>query len=390
MDDLHYIESDGRERHTRSEDQRRHRRDDRQQSRQDQPAKGQQEQEKTPGRRVPRWLLIGGGALAALLILVGGGWYWWHARQWESTDDAFIEAHVTRLAPQVGGRIARLLVDDNQRVEAGQLLVEIDPRDLDVALETSRARLNSAIAQVAQAEADVALRTASVGQADANVLVAEADLENAETTFRRFRSVDPRAVTQQQRDDAEAGSRGARARLEAMRQAAAATRAQVLSAEAQRQAAGAARREAEAAVHNAELQRSYANITAPVTGRVTNRSVEVGNMVTAGQALFALVEPDVWVTANLKETQLRLVRPGQPVQIEVDAYSDPVLRGRVDSIQRGTGSRFSVLPAQNATGNYVKVTQRVPVKIRIEDERARDLPLSPGLSVVPSIRVREE
>ncbi|MBL6456004.1 HlyD family secretion protein [Belnapia sp. T6] len=356
----------------------------------DEPKRDEEKKPAETPNPLRRRLLIGGGILAALLLAVGGGWWWWSSRQWESTDDAFIEAHVTRLAPQVGGRIARLLVQDNQRVEAGQLLVEIDPRDLDIALATARARQGSAAAQVAQAEAELAVRRASIGQADANVLVAEADLENAETSLRRFRSVDPRAVTQQQRDDAESGSRGARARLEAMRQAAAAARAQATSAEARIRAAEAAKHEADAAVANAELQRSYAGLTAPVAGRVTNRSVEVGNMVTAGQALLALVEPEVWVTANFKETQLRTIREGQTVEVKVDAYSDPVLRGRVDSIQRGTGARFSVLPAQNATGNYVKVTQRVPVKIVLADDRARNMPLSPGLSVVPRVRVRGE
>ena len=145
----------------------------------------------------------------------------------------------------------------------------------------------------------------------------------------------------------------------------------------------------EAAITNAELQLSYASIVAPVAGRIANRGVETGNYVTPGQALLSVVEPRVWVTANFKETQLKDIRPGQAVEVKVDAYPDPVLKGRVDGIQRGTGARFSVLPAQNATGNYVKITQRVPVKIVLEDDRARDLPLSPGLSVVPSVRVRD-
>ncbi|WP_165982610.1 HlyD family secretion protein [Dankookia rubra] len=344
---------------------------------------------KPPAPPWRRRLLIGGGALAGLLLLVGGGWWWWQSRLWEATDDAFLEAHVTRLAPQVAGRVAELLVDDNQRVEAGQLLLRIDPRDFEVALQNARARHGSAAAQVAEAGAQVAVRRAAIGQAQANVVIAEADQENAETSLRRFRSVDPRAVTQQARDDAEAQSRSARARVEAARQEVAAAEAQAAAAEAQRRAAEAALREAEAAVGNAELQLSYTSIAAPVAGRIANRGVETGNYVTPGQALLSVVEPSVWVTANFKETQLRQIRPGQAVEVKVDAYPDPVLKGRVDGIQRGTGARFSVLPAQNATGNYVKITQRVPVKIVLEDDRARDLPLSPGLSVVPSVRVRD-
>ena len=354
------------------------------QTREGEAPKDQPEQH--PRRR--RWL-IAAGALVVVLLLAGGGWWWSQSRQWESTDDAFLETHVTRLAPQVAGRVLRLLVDDNQPVAEGALLVEIDPRDFEVALATARARQGSAAAQAAQSQAEVHVRSAATGQAAANVVVAEADLQNAETSLRRFRSVDPRAVTQQQRDDADAASRSARARLEAARQAVVASQAQEAASGAQAAAAGAALSEAEAAVANAELQLSYTRIVAPVAGRVANRGVEVGNFVTPGQALLSVVENDVWVTANFKETQLRGIRPGQPVEITVDAFPRPVLHGRVDSIQRGTGSRFSVLPAQNATGNYVKITQRVPVKIVLEDDRARDLPLAPGMSVVPQVRVRD-
>ncbi|RAI58210.1 HlyD family secretion protein [Roseicella frigidaeris] len=339
----------------------------------------------SPGRR--RWL-IAAGLVAGLLVLGGGAAWWWQARLWESTDDAFLESHVTRLAPQVSGPVARLLVEDNQPVQAGQLLVQIDPRNFEVALANAVARRGSAAAQIAEAEAQLAVRRAAIGQARANQVIAEADRENTETTLRRFRSVDPRAVTRQQSDDAEAAARSARARVEAAKQEVTAAEAQAAAAEAQRQAAEAALREAEAAVENAGLQLSYARITAPVAGRVANRGVEVGNYVTPGQALLSIVEPEVWVTANFKETQLRRIHPGQAVQLRVDAYPRPLLAGRVDSIQSGTGARFSVLPPQNATGNYVKVTQRVPVKIVIEDARARDLPLSPGLSVVPSVRIR--
>ncbi|MEN0072966.1 MAG: HlyD family secretion protein [Paracraurococcus sp.] len=336
-----------------------------------------------------RRLLVAAGLLAAVLVLAGGAYWWWQASHWESTDDAFLEAHVTRVAPQVSGPVAQLLVDDNQQVEAGALLVQIDPRNFEVALANAEARRGSAAAQIAEAEAQVSVRRAAIGQARANQIIAEADRENTETTLRRFRSVDPRAVTRQQTDDAEASARSARARVEAAKQEVSAAAAQAAAAEAQRRAAEAALREAEAAVSNAQLQLSYTRITAPVAGRIANRGVEAGNYVTPGQALLSIVERDVWVTANFKETQLRRIRPGQPVQVRVDAYPRPVLEARIDSIQSGTGARFSVLPPQNATGNYVKVTQRVPVKIVIEDDRAKDMPLSPGLSVVPRVRISD-
>jgi membrane fusion protein (multidrug efflux system) len=351
--------------------------------------KGQEDRpDQAPSSPWRRRLLVSGGILAAILILGGGVGWWLRSRHWVSTDDAFIDAHVTRLAPRIAGQVVQLLVRDNQVVQGGDLLLEIDPADFQVRLNTARARRGSAAAQVAQLRAEVLVRQAAIGQAEANVVVAEAEQANAEATLRRFQSVDPRAVTQQQRDDSDAQARSARAKVEANRQAVAAARAQVASAEAQVSAAEAAMHEAEATVKDAELQLSYTRILAPVAGRVTNRSVEVGNYVNPGQALLALVEPDMWVTANFKETQLSGIRPGQAVEIRVDAYPEPRLNGVVDSIQSGTGARFSALPAENATGNYVKITQRVPVKILIQDDRARDMPLAPGLSVVPYVRRR--
>jgi membrane fusion protein (multidrug efflux system) len=280
------------------------------------------------------------------------------------------------------------LVTDNQLVAAGQALIEIDPRDYAARLDQARAQRATAESQRVQAEAQLLVQRANADQADANIRVAEADLINAEHDLARYRSADPRAVSRQQLDSALAAERTDRARLDANRQAAEAARAQIEAAKAQIANAEAQIAQAKAQIAQAELQLSYTRLFAPVAGRIATRTVEVGNYVNPGDQLMAITEPNVWVTANYKETQLSHMRPGQPVDIEIDAYPSVTFHGRVDSIQSGTGSYFSALPAQNATGNYVKVVQRLPVKILIEDDRANQYLLSLGMSVEPTVAVR--
>jgi membrane fusion protein (multidrug efflux system) len=195
-------------------------------------------------------------------------------------------------------------------------------------------------------------------------------------------------VTRQQIEASTATFHAAEARLDANRQMVGGAQAQVHAAEAQVLAAAAALKQAAANTQAAELQVSYCTITAPVAGIVTHRTVDAGNYVNAGQPLFALVQDDRWITANFKETQLAGIRPGQAVDVKIDAVPSVTFRGRVDSFQAGTGTAFSTLPAENATGNYVKIVQRVPVKIVFDDTRIKDYPLAPGMSVTPRVRVR--
>jgi membrane fusion protein (multidrug efflux system) len=339
-------------------------------------------------RRRRRRIAIIGALIVAAVLATAGVLYWLHARHYESTDDAFIDGHITQMAPQVSGRVVALLVDDNQHVTAGQPLLRIDPRDFQVKLDQARARRGNAEAQLRQAEAQVGLQRASVDQARANVRVTEAELVQAQQDSSRYHAIDQRAITRQQLDNATATVRSAQARLDANRQAVEAAEAQVKSAEAQVQAAQASLVEAEANVADAELQLSYTNIVAPAAGRITRRTVELGNYVNPGQAMLAIVQDSMWVTANFKETQLADMKQGQEVGLAIDAFPGKTYRGRVDSFQTGSGSAFSSLPAENATGNYVKVVQRVPVKIVFDDDRVRDLRIAPGLSVVPSVTVR--
>ncbi len=330
----------------------------------------------------------------AILFLVfaaagtAGYIYWRDARHYESTDDAFIDGHISQVAAQISGRVTGVLVADNQLVAAGQKLLQIDPRDEQVKLDQAEAGLAQARAQLAVAEATLSVRGADLAQAGANIRAAEADETQARLDDARYRAINPRAISRQQVDNATAALRGARARLEANQHAATSMKAQLAVAAAQREAAAAAVRADEANVANAKLQLSYTTVVAPAAGRVTKRTVELGNYVTPGQALLAVVQPGLWVTANFKETQLTDMRPGQSVRLHVDAFPDQELTGHVDSLQNGTGSMFSALPAENATGNYVKVVQRLPVKITLDGDAGANLPLAVGMSVTPSVAVR--
>lgn len=360
------------------------------------PGEASQSKETTPGeRRAPekpnRWkrmLGFGIGGLVLIGLAVGGTMHWLNARHFESTDDAMINAYSTQMAPRVAGQVTKLLFADNQHVPAGQALLLIDPRDYQAKLDQARAQQAGAEASLQQAQAQVVVQQSAVDQATANTRVQEADLLQARQDYERFQKINPNAVTRQQVDAATATFHSAQAKLDAGRQTVEGARAQVRAAQAQVLAAQASMKQAEAATQMAELQLSYCSIIAPAAGIVTHRTVEAGNYVTAGQPMFALVQDERWITANFKETQLAGIRPGQDVDVTIDAAPSVRFHGRVDSFQAGTGSAFSTLPAENATGNYVKIVQRLPVKIVFDDPKLKDHILAPGMSVVPSVRVR--
>jgi len=321
--------------------------------------------------------------------LIGAGIaYWLHARHFESTDDAFIDGYVTQMASRVSGQVTDLKFADNQHVTAGQTLVGIDPRDYQVRLDQAKAQRANATAVSRQARAQFGVQQASLDQSTANVRVTEADLQQAQKDYRRFTSINPHAVTQQQIDAATATYQSAQARRDAAKQAVEGARAQLQATKAQVVASETQVQQADANVADAELQLSYCTIVAPVSGSIGHRTVGVGNYVNPGQAMFAIVQDGPWVTANFKETQLAAMHPGQKVEIEVDAIPSVTFHGYIDSFQPGTGSEFSVLPAENATGNYVKIVQRVPVKIDFAANSVSNYMLSPGMSVVPTVKVR--
>ena len=336
-----------------------------------------------------RPLLMAVLATGVIVAVVGAVGWWLHARNFESTDDAFIDGHIVRIAPKISGYVSRLDVDDNQLVQQGDLLLELDPRDYQVALEQAQAAEASARSRLQEAKVQIAASEEANKAAEAEATAAQATAENAQSDRERNSNLVPKgAVSQKALDASIATARSTAAQMAAASARAASAAEQVRLAKSQALTAQAALRQAQAQVEQARLDLSYASISAPATVRVTRRNVERGDFIKAGQPLFALVDPRVWVTANFKETQLTEMRKGQAVEVRVDAFPELKLRAHVDSFQRGSGARFSALPAENATGNYVKVVQRVPVKIVFDEPLPEGAILGPGMSVEPTVKVR--
>lgn len=348
----------------------------------------------------PAVIVIGTVVLAGLLFL--GLRYLVRSFTHETTDDAFLSANVVAIAPRVSGRVQKVYVDDNQQVKAGDLLVEMDPRDFEVELDQKKAAR-------AAAEANVKLLGASIGLLGTQVTTAQATARQSEAEATADRAtadkaasdlkraedlVQQKTISAQEYDSAKAAADAAQATLKAGLEKADSDRAKIAEAKAQLAAgrrawdrAKAQAKQAEVDVRRADLNLSYTRLTAPGDGRITRKAVENGDYIQVGQRLMALVPPEIWVTANYKETQLKRIRPGQPVQISIDSLGGQTFDGRVKSIQAGSGAAFSLLPPENAVGNFVKVVQRVPVKIAFDTPPETGHVLGPGMSVEPAIRV---
>src|SRR5574337_347314 len=345
-----------------------------------------------PRRRLDPRLVIG----AVALVVAGWGVKTYlHSRHYVTTDNAEVDGHLTPIAPKVQAFVSRVLVDDNRRVRAGDTLVVLDNRDLQVKLEQATAELASARAAAGgrvagQAEAQYESSRAAAAGAGAAVAAAQAEWQKAAADLGRYRGLAAsKVISAQQLDAAEAAAAAAQANLEAAQRQAAAATSNVAASAAAIRSADARLAYALQAVDNAKLQLSYTVIAAPLDGVVARRSVEPGALVQVGQTLMTVVPlRDVWVTANLKETQLENVRPGQPVTFSVDAYPGTTFTGRVEGIAPATGARFALLPPDNATGNFTKVVQRVPVRIAVDSPDTPAHPLRPGMSVEVSIKVR--
>ncbi|WP_241606836.1 HlyD family secretion protein [Rosenbergiella epipactidis] len=374
-------------------------RDDREQdaAEQDQDAQStENENNDAPPRKRPgkKPLII--LAIIAIIILCVAVVFWLMNRGIESTDDAFTDGNAATIAPKTSGYVVNLNVKDNQFVHQGDLLVVIDPRDATAQREQAQAQLGSAQAQLQQAQAQYQLAKvqypAQLHQALADQAKAKANLANAQSVYQRQHGVDPRATTQSNIDSATSQYRAAQADYQ-QAQAQVEIASQVPLQLHQQETAIAARQQqvaqAEAQLATAKLNLSYTEVRAPYDGYVTKRNVQVGSLVQAGTALFSLVSPQIWVTANYKESQLEHMHPGNKVTVSVDAWPDLKLEGHVDSIQMGSGSHFSAFPAENATGNFVKIVQRVPVKIIIDKGLDPRHPLPLGLSVEPEVHVDE-
>jgi len=348
----------------------------------------------TSETKQPRYrrVLIGGAVLVLVIAAAIGGVAWWlDARNWVSTDDDFIQVHMVQVSPQIAGRIAHVLVDDNEAVRAGQPLVKIDPADLKTKLDQAIADQQSAAGKLAEARAQLAVSKANLEEAAALVGVAEADANNAAISLARdqkLAQMHSMALSQQQLDNDIATARRNAANLRAAKQKAEAAEAQVELAGTRVQTAEAGLKAAAAQVEQAPLNLSYPEIRAPEAGHIAHKSVTAGDYIQVGQDLMALVPDNVWVTANFKETNHSHIRIGDPVEINVDAYPSQTFHGRVDNFQAGSGAAFALLPPENATGNYVKVVQRVPVKIVFDQPPDTRWVLGPGMSVVPHVRIR--
>ncbi len=344
-------------------------------------------------RRSPRLriaLIIG-----IVIAAIGATWYWYINRNYESTDDAYTDGRAIIIAPQVSGQVVDLAVNDNQFLRAGQLIIKIDPAPFIAQRDRAEGQLEAAQGQLdaARAALDLARVTfpAKLLSAQAQRDAAAAVLFRADTDLRRQRALPRQATTQQDVDQATAAERQAAAQLadqganvkqaEPVQQNIAQAAAQVKQLEGQVE-------QARAELTQADINLGWTSVTAPQDGWVTKRNVERGNYVAAGAQIMSLVSPQVWVTANFKETQLNRMRSGQQVSISVDAYPGLKLTGHVDSIQLGSGSKFTAFPPENATGNFVKIVQRVPVKIDIDSGLDPKLPLPLGLSVEPSVDLK--
>ncbi len=340
------------------------------------------------GRRPWVWALVGAAVVAAA---AAGVYYYIQSLSFESTDDAFIEAHIVPVSSRVPGHVANVLVTDNQWVEKGTLLAEIDPPDFKTRLTAAEAALQTARSTCAARATGVAGARAGLAQAKADYTAAVARRERAEAKLKRIASLVPdHAASQDSLDEATAAVQVTQADLTAVGEKVHVQESNVDQALSAAAAAESAVKQAEAEVKQVGLSLSYTKIYAPISGHVTRKSVEKGAFIQVGQPLMALVDPDMWVIANFKETQLAKMEPGQPVVVTVDAHPDVKFPAHIDSVQRGSGARFSLLPPENATGNYVKVVQRVPVKIVFDDpELVEKYGLGPGMSVIPIVKINE-
>jgi membrane fusion protein (multidrug efflux system) len=377
--------------------------------------------------------------IAAVVLLVVGFFVYRYVTSYESTDDAQVDGHINSISARISGHVVKLNVDDNQSVQAGTVLVEIDPADYQVAFDRAKADFESAQAAAAAAGVDVPITsvntTSQVSSTEADVASARAGIAAAKQQFEaakdqfiqaeandvktqndlgRYKQlVDKQEISQQQYDQAVAAAKASTAAVSAARATADAAKSQVTQAEEKLRQGEANWRTAQTGPQQLEIMRSkaasaeadalrkkadldqaqlnlqYTKIAAPVAGVVSNRTVEVGQNVAPGQELMKIIPlNDVWITADYKETQLREMKVGQPVTIEVDANGRKY-KGKVDSFAGASGARFSLLPPENATGNYVKVVQRIPVKIVLDPGENQDHSLLPGMSVTPKVWIRQ-
>ena len=344
---------------------------------------------KQPNRRV-----LAVVAIVALAAIAAGGRMWYRGHYFVETENAYVSGHVHPVSARIAGVVTKVLIDDNQLVKEGDVIAELDPFDQHVRVEQIQAQIASAEQQVAQADAQIAQVQAQASAATAQVAQSEAQLVRARQDAERFGQLynsQMKAVSKAELDGAVAGRASAVADVAARKDSAAAAKAQIAAANSARDVLKAQVKVLRVQLKDAEQQLAYNRILAPVSGRIGKRTIEVGQRVQPGQQLTAIVQENVWVTANFKETQLANLRPGQNVKVTIDAIPGKALVGQVDSFSPASGAQFALLPADNATGNFTKIVQRVPVKITFkpEDVKALSGRLVPGMSALAEVEVNQ-
>ena len=348
----------------------------------------------TASKGPPKRVLIVVGLIAAAALITGGR-MWYRSHYFVETDNAYVSGHVHPVSARIAGVVTKVMFDDNQIVKAGDVLAELDPADQRVKVDQIQAQIASVQQQIVQADAAVAQARAQASAAKAQVAQAQANLVRAKQDADRYGQLyntTMKAVSKAEVDAATAARAGASADVTARRDNALAAEAQIAAAASARDVLKAQVKVLQTQLTDAQQQLGYNRLVAPVGGRIGKKSVEVGARVTPGQQLAAIVQDDVWVTANFKETQLAGLAPGQQVKVAVDALPDKELVGRVDSFAPASGNQFALLPADNATGNFTKIVQRVPVKIRFAPEDLKKYAgrLVPGMSTVVEIDLRQK
>ncbi len=353
----------------------------------------QHSEDKQPAERT-RWPLF---VLAAVIVFaaIAGVTYWLLTKDQVTTDDAYTDGRAVMISPRVAGYVTVLAVNDNQFVHKGDLLAQIEPKDYIAARDQAAGQLKALRAQLDNAriafDKAQTVYPAQLAQAEGQLQQAQAQVFQTRREYDRQRSLNDLATTQSNRDVSQSNFQSASAQVvqaEAQLKQARLVSQNIAQAAAQVKQLEGQVEQAKGQFQQAEINLGYTRLTAPADGWVTKRNVEVGSDLQPGQQIMALVLPEVWVTANYKETELARMRPGQRVRIRVDAYPQLDLTGHVDSIQLGSGSRFTAFPPENATGNFVKIVQRVPVKIVIDSGLDPELPLSLGLSVEPKVMLK--
>ena len=326
--------------------------------------------------------------ITAIILVILGIVAAIHSTYFQSTDDAFVEGRLVSVAPRVAAPVINLLVDDNQPVKAGTLLVELDPKDFEVALAQAEARLAEAKAGLNMSEKKVDESTSKVNKSFEDISSASSRLDFAKKDFERYKELyKDGIVSKQDFEKSKTALDVAQADFNAAQENSMASQHALDSGRAKAKADEATIKKLEAEVEQAKLNLAYTKIYAPQDGKVAARSVEKGNYVNVGQPLMNIVPEQVWVVANFKEIQLTNMKPGQPVRVKVDTYPQKRFKAHVESIQRATGAKSSLFPPENAVGSYVKIVQRVPVKI-VFDEDISNYNIVPGMSVVPKVKIK--